>query len=155
MSAIRWQLVNKLRAAKNKVFHTYGYQTKSNRILYGLEKSHATDAFVIAGGTNQLRQSYILNIKQVRRSNRKLYKGIRSHIKNTASRFISDFQRFDKVLFNGIECFIFGRRKTGYFDLRKLNNLKIHASAKAADCILLETTKTFLTERRVGISSSI
>ncbi len=77
-----------------------------------------------------------------------------SHIKNTASRFISDFQKFDKVLFNGIECFIFGKRKTSYFDLRKLNNLKIHASAKAADCILLETVKTFLTERRGGIFSN-
>ena len=68
--------------------------------------------------------------------------------------FKKDFSFFSQALYKNIECFIFGRRKTGYFDLRKLNGLKIHASAKAEDCILLETSKTFLTERRVGFSSN-
>jgi len=44
-------------------------------------------------------------IQQVRKCNRKLYKGIRSHIKNTAERVIKGFQRFDKVLWTNIECF--------------------------------------------------
>jgi hypothetical protein len=73
-------------------------------------------------------------IKQVRKCDRKLFKGIRSHIKNTAPRFIKGFQRFDKVCWNGAECFIVGRRSTGYFfDLRHLDGTKIHASAKAKD----------------------
>ena len=73
-------------------------------------------------------------------------KGIRSHIRNTAERFIKGFQRFDKVKWKGIECFIFGRRKSGYFDLRKLDGTKIHSSAKAGELKLLERFKTFLIE---------
>ena len=154
MSSIRWKLISILKKDGNIVIPTFGYITKRNRIFYGLKKNHITDAFIIAGGGKQIRQGYRLFIKQVRNCNRKLYKGIRSHIRNTSSRFIKGFQRFDKVLWKGIECFIFGRRKTGYFDLRTLEGLKIHASAKTKDCILLETAKTFLTQRRIGVSTN-
>jgi hypothetical protein len=61
-----------------------------------------------------------------------------------AARFIHGFQRFDKVLYNNIECFVFGRRKTGYFELRKIDGTKIHVSAKAKELTLLETANTFL-----------
>jgi len=143
MSIVRWKLVNMLRDAGNIVNHTYGYITKFDRIALGLEKSHSTDAFVIAGGTIQeLSITYL--IKQVRKCNRKLFKGDRSHIKNTAARIIHGFQRFDKVLWNNIECFVFGRRKTGYFELRTLDGTKVHASAKAKDLKLLETANTLL-----------
>jgi hypothetical protein len=147
MSTVRWMLVNRLRLSGNAVDHTYGYITKSNRIMLGIEKSHINDAFVIAGGTMQERSSvnYYL-IQQVRKCNRKLFKGDRSHIKNTAPRFIHGFQRYDKVLWNDIECFVFGRRKTGYFDLRHLDGAKVYASAKAKELTLLETANTFLIE---------
>jgi hypothetical protein len=52
------------------------------------------------------------------------------------------------VLWNGIEAFIFGRRSTGYFDLRKLDGTKVCASAKAASLKLFERASTLLTERR-------
>ena len=71
--------------------------------------------------------------------------GIRSHIKNTAPRLIKGFQRYDNVLWKNVECFIFGRRKTGYFDIRKLNGDKIHSSAKVGDLRLLESFGTLLT----------
>ena len=144
MSIVRWKLVNMLRDAGNIVSHTYGYITKNIRIAFGLEKSHSTDAFVIAGGTMQERSSVTFIIQQVRKCNRKLFKGARSHIRNTAARIIHGFQRFDKVLWHSIECFVFGRRKTGYFELRTLDGTKVHASAKAKELILLETANTFL-----------
>ena len=144
MSTVRWKMVNMLRDAGNIVYHTYGYITKFDRIALGLDKSHNTDAFVIAGGTMQERNSVSHLLKQVRKCNRKLFKGDRSHIKNTATRFIHGFQRFDKVLWNNIECFVFGRRKTGYFELRKLDGTKIHASAKAKELTLVESSNTFL-----------
>ncbi|GFO98177.1 HNH endonuclease [groundwater metagenome] len=144
MSIVRWKLVNMLKDAGNIVNHTYGYITKFNRIALGLDKSHNTDAFVIAGGTMQERSSLNFLIKQIRKCNRKLFKGDRSHIKNTAARIIHGFQRFDKVLWNNIECFVFGRRKTGYFELRTLDGTKVHASAKAKELTLLETANTFL-----------
>lgn len=54
------------------------------------------------------------------------------------------FQRYDKVLWKGQQAFIFGRRKTGYFDLRKLDGTKIHSTANAKDIQLLEPFKTLL-----------
>jgi hypothetical protein len=48
---------------------TYGYKTFTDRNKLGLEKTHYTDAFVIAGGTVQKRDSPI-EIKQKRRNNR-------------------------------------------------------------------------------------
>jgi hypothetical protein len=157
MSTVRWMLVNKLQALGNIVNHTYGYITKSNRIALGLEKSHVNDAFIIAGGTMQERSSVTYLVQQVRKCNRKLFRGDRSHIKNTAPRFVHGFQRYDKVLWNNIECFVFGRRKTGYFELRKLDGTKIHASGKAKELTFLESANTFLTElsRRSMLFSSL
>ena len=149
MSTVRWKLINKLRDSGNMVTHTYGYLTKNKRIELGIGKNHTNDAFVIAGGTTQKRTIWEDFIKQVRRSNRKLFKGKRSQIRNTAERLVCGFQRFDKVLYDGLECFIFGRRKTGYFDLRKLDGTKIHSSAKQTKLTLLESAKTLLIERRL------
>jgi hypothetical protein len=154
MSMVRWKLVNKLRDAGNIVNHTYGYITKFDRIALGLEKSHSTDAFVIARGTMQERSPITYLIKQVRKCNRKLFKGDRSHIKNTAARIIHGFQRYDKVLWKKIDCFVFGRRKTGYFELRTLEGTKIHASAKVKDLKLVETANTFLISYMGGVRSS-
>jgi N6-L-threonylcarbamoyladenine synthase len=55
---------------------------------------------------------------------------------------------FDKVKYNGIKCFIYGRRSTGYFDIRKVDGTVIHRSAKSKDLILVSKTKTLLWERR-------
>ncbi|MBA7528518.1 hypothetical protein ES705_20705 [subsurface metagenome] len=148
MSTVRWKLINKLRELGNVVTHTYGYITKQKRRELKLPKSHTSDAFVIADGTTQKRTTSEDFIKQVRKCNRKLFKGDRSHIRNTTERFVCGFQRFDKVLCNGVECFIFGRRKTGYFDLRKLDGTNIHSSAKHTKLTLLESAKTLLTERK-------
>ena len=153
MTIIRWRLIDQLRAENEKVSHTYGYLTKSMRIALGLEKSHYNDAFVIAGGTTQER-SVGYQITQMRKCNRKLHRGIRSHIRNTAPRYISGFQRYDKVLWKGtsgkekgIECFIFGRRTSGYFAIRTLDGTKIHDSAHYRNLTILESAKTFLIER--------
>ena len=154
MSTIKWKLVNELKDAGENASHTYGYITKQKRIEQGLSKSHINDAFVIAGGNRQLRADIYYKQKQVRKCNRKLFKGIRSHIRNTASRFIHGFQRFDKVLWKEIECFIFGRRQTGYFNLRRLDGTNLNANAKVKDCILLESASTLLVERMSNSAQS-
>ncbi|MBA7625043.1 hypothetical protein ES703_32464 [subsurface metagenome] len=150
MNTVRWKLVNKLRELENSVYYTYGCITKSKRIELGLAKSHSNDAFIIAGGYRQKRTSGYI-IKQVRKCNRKLFKGIRSHIKNTAPRFVKGFQRFDKVLWKGIECFVSGRRKTGYFDIRMLTGEKLSDSVKYSQLKLLESAKTLLIERSMAL----
>lgn len=68
MSIVHWRLTSMLRAIA-----TYGYVTKHIRIQYGIEKSHASDAFAIAGGTTQTRTVPFV-IQQVRRNNRSLEK---------------------------------------------------------------------------------
>ena len=146
MTTVRWKLVDRLREYGFEVAHTYGYLTKMRRKEAGIEKSHANDAFVIAGGTGKHeRQGVVLRKKQVRKCNRKLFKGDRSHIKNTAPRLVKGFARFDKVKFRGVEGFLFGRRSSGYFDLRKLDGTRIHASAKWVELKLLERGGTMLT----------
>lgn len=69
MSSVRWRLKEILDAE-----HTYGYQTKSNRIAEKIEKSHTNDAFVIAGGKNFYQRTSQFNVQQVRRNNRSLRK---------------------------------------------------------------------------------
>ena len=153
MSTVRWKLVERLEELGFKVKSTYGYITKYKREELGLQKSHVNDAFVIAGGSTQKRCNQHL-LKQVRKQNRKLYKGIRSHIRNTALRFIRGFQRFDKVLYEGLECFIFGRRVRGYFDIRLLNGTVVSHSVSYKKLQLLESFRTLLFEKGVCSNSS-
>jgi hypothetical protein len=138
MSMTRWRLTEETGAD-----HTFGYLTKSGRVALGLDKSHVNDAFVIAGGENQERCNF-LTIKQVRKCNRKLYKGARSHVKNTAPREILGFRRFDKVTWEGKEAFVFGRRSTGHFDIRDCSGKSLHKSIHARNLRLLERANTLL-----------
>ena len=66
MNTVRWKLTQLAGAG-----YTFGYITKKNRISLGLDKSHANDAFVIAGGNMQVR-STVFNATQRRRNNRSL-----------------------------------------------------------------------------------
>lgn len=70
MSTVRWRLVSNLNQIL-PTYPTYGYITKGMRKELGLEKSHATDAFVIAEGTTQSRCNPI-SVSQIRRNNRSL-----------------------------------------------------------------------------------
>lgn len=131
---------------------TFGYLTKNLRIRYGLEKTHAVDARCIAGHPDAKPLWYCYMQKKVRRHNRQLHKatilkgGIRKS--NQAPKEVHGFRLFDRVRYNGQECFVFGRRSSGYFDLRLLDGTKVHASASWKQLILLERAGTTLTERR-------
>ena len=138
MSTVRWRLTQGTGAD-----YTFGYTTKSGRIALGLDKNHVNDAFVIAGGENQERAISLI-IKQARKCNRKLYKGARSHVRNTAPREILGFRRFDKVEWGGKEAFVFGRRSTGNFDIRDIGGQSLHKSIHVRNLRLLERANTLL-----------
>lgn len=145
MSIIRWKLVNKLRELDNTVNITYGYITKSARIALKLDKSHANDAFCIAGGKTQKRADNNYFIKFVRKCNRSLFKanllkGGKRKVNTIKQAF--GFKRFDKVLLGKIECFIYGLRSSGYFDIRHLTGEKINASVRYTKLRLIESFKT-------------
>jgi len=93
-------------------------------------------------------------IKQVRKHNRQIHKAniLKGGKKkfNQAPYLVKGFRLFDKVKYEGKECFIFGRRSSGYFDLRTLNGTKIHASASYRNLQLFDTRKSLLWERRIA-----
>lgn len=156
MGIMRWAVYNKLKELYPNVKLTYGYITKHTRINAGLEKFHRTDARCISGNPLAEPLNTYYYFKQVRGQNRQLHKanpkkGIRKT--NKAPRYVHGFQLFDKVLFENQECFILGRRTSGYFDLRKLDSTKIHASANYKKLKLLESASTLLCERRKAASS--
>lgn len=157
MGIMRWTIYNRLKELYPNVVLTYGYITKHTRINAGLEKSHRTDARCISGNPQADPPDTWYFYKQVRGQNRQLHKanpkkgGIRQA--NKAPRYIHGFQLFDKVLCEGQECFIFGRRTSGYFDLRKLDGTKVRASAIYKKLKLLEKSTTLLCERRDAVSS--
>ena len=157
MGIMRWTFYNRLKEVYPNVKITYGYITKNTRIQNNLPKEHRIDALCISGNPNVKRLDYWYYIKQVRRHNRQIHKakilkgGIRKL--NQAPYLVKGLRLFDKVKYKGQECFIFGRRSSGYFDLRKLDGTVIHRSASYKDLQLLSKRKTLLWERREGVSS--
>ena len=128
---------------------TYGYFTKHNRIFFGLEKSHVNDAFVIAGGVNQVRSEYTYISRQVRRQNRSLYKAnfIKGgRLKRNTVKEVKGFRRFDKVIFEGKESIIHGLRSRGYFDVRSISGDKLGGDVNSKKLILLEHAKGIITQ---------
>ena len=74
---------------------------------------------------------------------------------NQAPYEVHGFRLYDKVLCNGEAGFIFGRRTSGYFDVRRLDGTRISASISFRKLRLIERRKTYLTEIRKeeGVSS--
>lgn len=103
---------------------TFGYITKHNR-MYGIEKSHTSDAFVISMNINakRIERQYLKRL--IRRHNRqmhkmKILKGGKK--KNNQAPFeVFGFRLFDKVLYNNKIFFVYGRRKSGSFNIRDFN----------------------------------
>ena len=150
MGIMRWSFYEQLKLDYSNVSMTFGFITKNTRIKNNIEKSHINDAFCIAGNINAERCGGFYRQRFVRRNNRQLHKantlkgGIRKS--NKAVRVVKGFRLFDKVLFQDSSCFIFGRRATGYFDLRKLDGSKVHVSASYKSLKLLGHSDGMLSE---------
>lgn len=152
MGIMRWSFYNRLKEIYPNVFMTYGYITKNIRIKNNLPKDHYIDARCISGNPNAEPLGYYFYQKKVRCHNRQIHKanilkGGKKKL-NQASYLVKGFRLFDKVEFEGQICFIFARRSSGYFDIRKLNGEVIHRSASWKKLKLLETRKSLLMERR-------
>ena len=151
MGIMRWAFYNTLKATYPSVSLTYGYITKNTRIHNGLPKEHRVDALCIAGRPTANMSKSWYAIRNIRKHNRQIHKanllkGGKKKL-NQATYMVHGFRLFDKVLYDGKECFICGRRKTGYFDLRTLGGEKVHASASHKKLLLLEKSRGFIIER--------
>lgn len=157
MTVMRWFIWNGLKKVYPHANITYGYITKCIRIANGLSKSHMVDARCISGDPLAKPSGTVYLLKFVRKNNRQLHKATilkgGKRKSNKAPRFVKGFQLFDKVVYEGKECFIFGRRSSGYFDLRLLDGTKVHASASWKKLKRVEHASTLLIERRKGDSS--
>lgn len=147
MGIMRWSFYNRLKEAYPAVSLAYGYLTKNTRIAYGLPKEHSVDARCISGNPLAISSKTYL-IKQVRGQNRQLHRntilkgGIRKA--NKSPRYVKGFQLFDKVLYQNQECFIFGRRATGSFDIRRLDGVKLSAGVSCKKLTLVEKANPLL-----------
>lgn len=159
MGIVRWTVFNRLKAAYPDVNMTYGYITKHKRIHeLGEPKTHAADAFCIAGNLKAERIEKIHRIRFVRRHNRQIHKantakgGVRK--RNQSAPIIKGFRLFDQVLHKSCECFIFGKRTSGYFDLRTLDGIVINRSASWKQIRKLQTSQTMLVQQERRATSS-
>ena len=152
MGIMRWALLDKLREIYPNVRNTYGYITKNNRIRLGLPKEHYIDAYCIAGNLEAERLPYYWYQKQVRKHNRQIHKtnfikgGIRK--RNQTPYVVFGFRLFDKVICKGETGFIFGRRSSGSFYVKRLDGEKISAGISYKKLKLIGKRNTYLTERR-------
>lgn len=154
MGIMRWQLYNELKEKYPDVHNTYGYITKNTRIENHLPKDHYVDARCISGNPTAKPLGYVFYQKKVRCHNRQIHKntilkgGYRK--RNQAEYMVKGFRLFDKVLYQGQECFIFGRRSSGSFDIRLLDGTKVSAGISYKKLKLLEKRKSYLIERRLA-----
>ena len=159
MGIMRKTLIVRLRAELPiPIIETRGYITKATREkLLVLPKSQTNDALAIAQGKHGFNVGYlpgivqtdrIYTIRPVRHHNRQLHKatilkgGVRKA--NQAEKYICGFRLYDKVLYNGIECFVWGRRTSGSFLLRQLNGEKVKDGVSYKHLKLLERSQSYL-----------
>lgn len=157
MGIMRWAVREKLLELGVPVKMTYGYKTARVREDIGLEKDHRVDARVISGHPKAAPAEEWFFCKKVRCNNRQIYKqkilpgGILK--RNQAPHEVKGFRLYDRVSCGGKEGFVFGRRSSGYMDIRNLSGDHIHKSASYKNIRLLEPAKTLLVERRTAVSS--
>ncbi len=159
MGIMRWAVYSRLKEMYPNVKLTYGYITKNIRIEHGLRKEHYVDARCISGNPDAEPLGYVFYQKKIRRHNRQIHKckinkgGYRKL--NQASYLVKGFRLFDKVLYKGRECFIYGRRATGAMDIRLLDGTHVSSSVTCRKLKLIESGKGYLTERRLEIPAML
>ena len=140
------------------VAETKGYITKATREkLLVLPKSHTRDALAIAQGRHGFGikeytyvepANHIYTVRPVRHHNRQLHKASilkgGSRKRNQASKYVFGFRLYDKVLYQGKECFVWGRRTSGAFLLRTIDGIKVKDGVSYRNLTLLERSSNYL-----------
>lgn len=152
MGIMRWACYERLKERYQHVSMTYGYLTKNTRIINGFPKEHYVDARCISGNPQAEPLGHYFYSKKVRCHNRQIHKMniIKGGKKraNQAPYLVRGFRLFDKVRYKKQECFIFGRRLSGRFNIRKLDKTVIHTDANYKHLKLVEPRRSYITERR-------
>ena len=153
MGIMRWAFFERLKHLYPNVSMTFGYITKSTRNANGLPKEHYVDARCISGNPQAEPLGYYFYQKKVRCQNRqihkaKILKGGKKRL-NQAPFIVKGFRLFDLVEYQKELFYVFGRRKNGYFDIRRLDGTNFNkGNINYKKLRLVETRRTLLTERR-------
>lgn len=157
MGIMRWAFFNRVKETYEPlgimVNMTYGYITKNTRIEHNLPKDHFIDARCISGHPDATSGGTVFYQKKVRCHNRQIHKqkilkgGIRK--RNQAPYLVKGFRLFEKVKYHGKQYFIFGRRSSGFFDIRTLDGTKVNKGSVSCKKIRsLDMPRSYLTEER-------
>lgn len=153
MGIMRWAFYNKLKEIYPNVSLTYGYITKNIRIENNLPKDHYIDARCISGNPLASSDGTVYYQKKVRCHNRQIHKntilngGIRK--RNQAEYEIKGYRLFDTVNYKGNVYTIFGRRNSGFFDIRTLDGTKVNkGSVSCKKLRLIQPNSNYLIELR-------
>lgn len=92
---------------------TFGYITKANRYKHGIDKSHSSDAYVIAGGSTQARATE-RSIVFKRKNNRSLQKN-RNGFAPSIRKQRYKIQPQDIIEWNGVKCIAKGMQNKGAY----------------------------------------
>ena len=157
MGIMRKAMVGKLRELIDvPVTETYGYITKCHRENVGLSKSHINDAIMISKNFEAVLDDTYYASKAVRHHNRQLHKntilkgGVRK--RNQAPHVVKNFRLFDLVKYENSFYYVFGRRKSGYMDIRTLDGKKVNnGSVSYKKLKVISASKGMLVERKKAI----
>ena len=156
MGILRWSMYNKLKELYSNVSLTYGYITKNTRIENSLPKNHYIDARCISGNPLAVSDGVVYYQKKVRCHNRQIHKntilkgGIRK--RNQAKYEIKGYRLFDTVAYKGNVYILFGRRNSGFFDIRTLDGRKVNkGSVSYKKLRLIQPNSNYLIEYRKQI----
>lgn len=138
------------------VTNTFGYITKYYRETYNIEKSHINDAIIISKNYNAKFDGEYYKSKAVRHHNRQIHKanfikGGRKKL-NQAHYLVKELKLFDTVEYQDNLYFVFGRRQSGFMDIRTLDGTKVNKGSISYKKIkYINSNKGLLVERRKAI----
>lgn len=157
MGIMRWSFYDRLKNIYPNVSMTFGYITKNTRITNNLPKDHYVDARCISGNPVAKPLGYYFYQKKVRCQNRQIHKanflkGCRKKL-NQAPFLVKGFRLFDLVEYQKDLYYIFGRRDSGFFDIRKLDGTKVNkGSINCKYLRLVDKRKSILIEKRMQVN---
>lgn len=157
MGIMRWSFYDRIKNIYPDVSMTFGYITKNARITNNLPKDHYVDARCISGNPTAKPLGYYFYQKKVRCQNRQIHKanflkGGRKKL-NQAPFLVKGFRLFDLVEYQKDLYYIFGRRDSGFFDIRKLDGTKVNkGSINCKYLRLVDKRKSILIEKRMQVN---
>lgn len=147
-----------LKQQKAKIVHRcpFTIQLLYDSTDYTQPVSLGIDAGCISGHPDATSNGMVFYQKKVRCHNRQIHKqkilkgGIRK--RNQAPYLVKGFRLFEKVKYHGKQYFIFGRRSSGFFDIRTLDGTKVNKGSVSCKKIRsLDMPSSYLTEERKAI----